>query len=142
MIKAAIQAKIWSAPNLANKFARWDFGDGALRPAVFVRDPAPLEAKNPVGVIQQLGGVSNFETRGQRGFEALCTLRIWGDRTGSERALDAMAWDAWALFHRAQLSLDGYEYGYVEASVPEDITDNDGFPGRLLNLNVKAMEQL
>lgn len=141
MILNAIQDLIVATPAISSRLGQWDFGSGGMRPAVFTQDPAPLDCPNPVVVLTQIAS-EPWGTRGRRGAELTVSARIWGDKQMSDRTLRKLANQMWRALDRAQVSAeDGYTALPMIAEAPTQISDSEGFPGFVVNLRVKTIEE-
>lgn len=137
----AIQAKIQDAP-FRLRFGQWDFGDGVERAGVFLIDPAPETAPNPVCVVTQQGGPNvetSFSCRDIAAVECSVNIRIWGDKERTDVGLRDLAWSIHELFFGRPpscLTVDGWTTCNVTISPPQRLTDNEGFPGYAMNMTV------
>ena len=141
MIVAAVRDAIVALPGVTVDLATWDFGDGVRRPAVFTREPAPAECENPVCTVTLAGG-DNYGTRDQRGGEIDVEVKVWGDKLGSEKRLRGLAMALWRGLDRAALTIEGYNHGGTQAYAPRGLTDAEGFPGYVMLVRVRALEEV
>ena len=124
-----------------SKLSRWDFGDGVLRPAIFVGRP-PLEAYSTRVVIDQTpGGVGEYSTRGARGGVIECEVSLWGDRTINLAHLGILADDLWRILDRARV-VPPVRYIVTQniAAPPTAIRDTEDFPGYAIPVEITYLE--
>lgn len=133
MLTRAIQNAIANNVEIAAGLATWDFGSG-LAPAVFTTDPAPADCRNPVVVIVETGG-SEGGSRGTVIDYVDHSIKIWGDKTGSDDLIRALAYKIQMLLHRAALTGDGITSHRSVASIPASMKDPDGYPGYMITVN-------
>lgn len=140
MIAEAIRAVLVADVTLTAQLATYDSGAGD-EPAVFAFEPAPRNCANPVIVVVQDGYAGEFGTREHRGALARATVKVWGDKGHSDAALSALAWRVWSVLDRAHLTLVGFEEVGVFAQTPGRTEDDDGFPGYILPVDVRILEE-
>lgn len=114
----------------------------AAEPAVFTVDPIPTDASLPALVVTQPGG-SDWGTLDKRGAEVDVHVRGWFDKEHgrSTAAMWQLAWDVRELLDWVTLDIDGYgHWGCFATAPPGAIEDPDGFPGFLVPLMVRILE--
>lgn len=140
MIVKAIRDAIVADSTLTALLATYDFGSGAA-PAVFTMDPLPSDVAYPAMTVTVAGGDA-WGTRAKKGWEQLIDVRCFDDRTRSGAALRDIAWRAAETLHRASLSVAGYEeVGVHVTRTPLPLEDPDGYPGIVLTLLVRVLEE-
>ena len=136
---AALINALVADPYISSHLARWDFGDGTERPAIFTMDPAPRECSNPVMVIQLDGGPpAGF--RGYTGARMEFNVRIWGDQQASLKGLRILATNVFTFLHRKKLTVADYIFNTIEATFPTEINDQEGFPGFEINITLLSLK--
>ena len=138
----AIIDRLVTDGNIAGRFGQFDFGDGALRPALTSR-PTPIQgASGVVGYIRQ-GSAQRSGTRDRHGAVASVTITLWGDRGGSDQALRDLAYlCTTALDKEALVLASGYCFDGMWADDPQPLSDNDQFPGYIINARVEYIQSL
>lgn len=140
VILHGVQQRIWDTPLVAHELATYDFGDTADKPAVFCREPAPVDCGNP-HITLSLEGGDNEDMRGLRGVRAIVEMRVQSNRVGSEKQSERIAWNLWRTFHMRALTFDDWDNAGVLCGLPVSITDSDGFAGYSLTLEIVATEK-
>ncbi len=143
MIVKAIQDLIKEDPKCSTPLGRWDFGDGNLQPAVFTQDPAPEECPNPVVVITQSATRNWGRSRATHGGAFNINVRLWGDKSESDKPLRKLAMDLWVLLDNCQLVFRNSTFTFkgAIANPPVAIRDGEGFPGYSIDVEVKTNER-
>jgi len=140
MILKAVRDVIVADAGVTAQLETYDFGAGD-EPAVFTIDPIPADAKLPAVVVTQPSG-DDWGTLDLRGAEVDVDVRVYGDKNRSRKALHDLAWDLWELLNWAELTVPGYErWGCFASGPPGELTDPDGFPGYLVPLTVRILEE-
>ena len=124
---------------LAAGLGTHDFGDGTYRPSISLTDPAPPTMQAPLVVLTE-SDAGDFATRGKRGTITNITVRLWGNNDESNQPLRELANVIWGLFDRAELSVDGWNVFGTTASRPQSTSGADGFPGFMIDVFVRALE--
>jgi hypothetical protein len=117
----------------------YDFGDGVLRPSISLTDPAPATMQGPLVVLTE-SPAGSFSTRGKRGTITNVTLRLWGENNESNKALRRLADRLWEIFDRAELTVTGWNVFGTQAERPQSVQGADDFPGFLVDVFVRALE--
>jgi hypothetical protein len=135
----AVRNALVADPNVTSRLAAWDFGTGGGAPAVFTTDPAPEACGAPLVVVTDTGG-QRSGVRGHRGADVTAQVRIWADKGESAAALRDLGVAVWHCLDRATLAVDGYRTHNVGCLPPQQLTDADGFPGMVLDVQASLLE--
>ena len=138
MWSAAIKAAIEASPIIAPMLARWDYGDGVRRPAIFVGE-VPIACGAPRISLSE-SGVDRYDTRGYRGGRVVVQVTIYGDKALGVSGLGSLAHSVWRLINRRAVAVDGYRSARVLATPPSQIEDVDGFPGWTFPAEITILE--
>lgn len=143
MIAEAIQAALLAQPFITSRLGVFDFGDDGEKPAVFPRDPAPVDSTGTVITIDVPGGGTNDHTRGKKSAEITGSVTVWGEKDGSELLIQRLAFDVWRVLDRGQLTLDDDHWKFVgaQATAPSKRNDPDGFPGFEVSFSIRIEEK-
>jgi len=136
----AVREALLSDSAVTASLATYDFGGDAEEPAVFGFQPIPADAQLPAIAIDLAGG-SSWGTRSYRGAELIVDVQVWGEKHSSRAALRDTAWAVWRCLDRTPLVLQGYEDVGVQASPPRPSPDPDGFPGYLVEVRARILEE-
>lgn len=128
-----------SSPPVVARLARYDFGDGAQRPAIFTRDPAPEECKAPLATIA-IGAGASIGNRDHGDFEQGARVTIWGERRGSAKEARLAAAAIHEALKRGAPAIDGYAI-HIYSDPPGDVSDADGYPGFAMNTRVQIRKE-
>lgn len=139
MFVSAVKSKLAEQPFITSRLGRYVFGDDGEGPCIFTRDPAPVDAPNPVIVLRQDGGVSD-NVRDFRGSEIEVAVTLWGDKSGSERGLRRLAIDIWRTLDRGTFAIEDYDFCGAQATPPRGLTDDEGFPGFTFTVTIRVQE--
>jgi len=140
MIAEAIRDKLIDTDAVTDELATYDFGDDTPTPAVFTIEPIPHDCDLPAIVVTESGG-SRFGTRAKRGAEAEAEVNVWGDKKRSQKSLRGLAELIWRALDRKHLTVTGYTEIGCYAYPPQKLTDPDGFPGYLIRVMVRILEE-
>ncbi len=140
MIAEAIRDKLIDTLAVTSELATYDFGGDVLGPAVFTIEPIPHDCELPAIVVTEAGG-DRFGTRAKRGAEMDADVNIWGDKSRSQKLLRDLAEVVWTTLDRAHLTVTGYSEVGCYAYPPQKLTDPDGFPGYLIRIMVRILEE-
>ena len=138
MIIKAIYDLLIATPAITALLPTYNFGE--VKAAIFTIDPVPKDASLPAIVISQSGGI-RWGTRAKKGGEADVTITIWDDKKRTWKALREIAWLVWITCERASLTIDGYEEVGCLANLPRQLVDTDGFPGYIIDLMVRFIQE-
>ncbi len=115
-------------PRITINLALWDFGSG-YEPAIFTVEP-PNECGFPLITIGQEQGNSEMLNRRAIITSVPFTVRVWGNKTGSNKGLLAVSNLLYSRLNECVLTLaDGYEFKRASVSPPSSTEDELGFPG-------------
>lgn len=139
MIIAALLAKLRTEITIAGDLAKWDFGDGVERAAIFTAREKPPECGTPYMMLTQDDG-EEYDTREASGDDVWISVDMFGPKSLSERGIRVLAKKVQNLLHRGVLTNSSLnqppystDYGYVfvamRALSPISIEDGNGFPG-------------
>ena len=138
-IAEIIRDWICSDPLAVARLARFDFGDGISRPAIFTRDPAPIECFGPHATIAITNG-REIGNRNSPDFEHAARVIVWGERRGSSKDCRKAAMALFEALRRGKPAIDGYVI-HIYADPPGDVSDGDGYPGFAINTRVQIREE-
>lgn len=138
MWSAALKRLIEGDVPFCSKLARWNFGDGTQRPAIFLGE-SPLDCGSPRVEID-IGGAGTEGTRGYMGGVHILEVTLWGDRSKSKNQLEIHAYELWKLISRKRLCVDGYRVTPLIVTPPTAIFDGDSFPGYSMDMEFTFME--
>jgi hypothetical protein len=144
----AIYSLIVSQPWMP-RLAKYDFGDGELRPAVFTNDPPPADAEEPLIVIGQAGGNEEGEiaTRGSLSASHQYVLRVYDKKSDSDKGLRAITNRLYELFFNgdgrkpSSYVVEGKVVEKIMVNVPTAVPDNEGFPGYIMTVTITATSE-
>ena len=135
-IVSAVFDYISSQPSIVDELGRYDFGSGDA-PALFTVEPAPEDSGAPLIVIQQpTGNEGTARDRTHKGGQAFIDVKLWGNKTDSEKKIRDLADTIWTTLDRADLTVSGFEFVNCIATPPQRLADPDGFPGYIVPLQV------
>lgn len=140
MIPAAIQTLLWNNQPATSRLSLYNFG-GTTKPAVFCAEVAPLDAETPLVTINPEGS-GEFGTRGQRGGILDVRVALWCPVADTTKNVEAIGMLLWVALDRASITMLGYGSARLEARLPVSTKDQDGFPGRIINVQVNVLEDL
>lgn len=140
-IVSAIQALLTTDASLISRLATYDFGNGQ-EPAIFTTDPAPENCPAPHITISQDLGVSGSGSRAGRSVNVGGTITTWGENTPSGQELEAVGWDIWRILDRGEITTEQFGEILLTAGPPQNTTDPDGYPGRIVNWSAEAHETI
>lgn len=148
IVRHALRDFIVANSSITNLLATYTFGTGeSAQPAIFTCSVIPEDCGYPCMIISDVSG-SGWGTQGQKGMIATCDVRIYVDKDRNLSAADSIAELTWLLLEKADLSAilastgQGYDFYRCACTPPSRITDQDGYPGYLLNVNVHLMKSL
>lgn len=143
MIAEALHALIVADAGVIAAIAEYEFTTGSPTPAVFTTDRFPNDVEYPAIRINEFGGDDDFGTRGKKGGEPLARIRIFEQKERDTSVIRKIAWDVWRLVSRAELvDPDGiYDIFRVQVEPPQQIPDEDDFPGWLLTVSSLFIEK-
>lgn len=143
-VRKSIHAFLSTKTSLTNLLKVYQFTTGVDSPALFTSKVMPKDAKYPAVFITEPHKNGSFGCRGQRGAELGVDIRVFGDHTTSDAELRAVGEEVWDLMDRADMSTElaanGMEDWGCVASTPQPVTDEDGFPGYLVQVTVRVLE--
>ena len=140
MIAAALRDKIVATPIVSGRLADYDFGDGILRPCVFMRR-APRDAGGRLLTISQLPS-EPVGNRNQHGASFEFDVNIWDDKTKSDAEIRIIAMNLWEALNRGTLTISGWNFRGMTARMPEEIEDGEGFPGYNISISIEATKEI
>lgn len=141
MIAEALHALLNGTEAVTTACARYRFETGESEAAaIFTRDPAPEDCGQPCIVITEDGG-ETWGTRTKKGGNAQADIRIFGDKQSSHNTIRALAWAVWLTVNRAHLDVAGFEEAGCFASLPQQSTDQDGYPFFRVPVRVRILEE-
>lgn len=138
-IVSAINALLSTDALLISRLATYDFGDGEA-PAVFTVDPAPENCPAPFIEVSQELGTSGTGSRAERAVNVGGTVTTWGENTPSGQELESVGWDIWRILDRGEIATEQFGEILLSAGPPQNTTDPDGYPGRIVNWSAEAHE--
>lgn len=111
--------------------------DGTPHPAIFTGDTLPEDAAFPC--VYTAGRVSDepFDTKTGVGRDVIKDIHIFDDETGSSARIDSIAEMVRDLFHRVNITVDGYAVFIASASGPVKL-DTEGAYGRVVSVRLVA----
>ena len=136
----AIRDALLADSDVTDGLSTFDFGGASEQAAIFDRQPIPRDADLPAVAVDLAAG-GNWGTRGYRGAEMVVDVQIWGEKGTSRAGLRDTAWAIFRCLDRATLALTGYTEVGVQARPPRTSPDPDGFPGYLLEVSIRILEQ-
>lgn len=128
-------------PVIIDGLAKFAFTDGALEPAIFSYDPAPDSAGNPVITI--VTGIPSAQgVKGKRSGLIPYVVSLWGDmRNENPEPLRALGRRVWELLDKQNYNPTATKAAFTLATTPPQfIRDRDGFPGYIINIQLKISE--
>lgn len=142
MIVKQIRDLLVGSAGITGALTTYEFAPGVATPAVFTVDPIPKDADLPAIIITQPSGV-DWGTLDKRGAEVDIDVRCYADKDPgrSSLALRQLAWNIWELLGLATFTMPGYgQWGCFCTTPPTALVDPDGFPGYLIPLMVRILE--
>ena len=138
---ASIQTILQNDTAVAAYLRTWRFDDasGGTRPAVFTTDAAPDDCEPPLAIVTADGGMPGG-VRGRRGGAWQGSVRVYGPKSLTNKALYQCARNIWRALDRATVTPDGFTQTKVQCSLPAGLPRAQGFPGYLLNLSADLQE--
>lgn len=125
---------------LCINLALWDFGDGVYRPAIFTVDP-PSECGYPQITLFQDEGQTEFASRNKSLTSVPLSVKLWDNKTGSQKNLLSLANQLYELLNEATITLAAeFEFKQATAQPPALVYDDDGFPGYEIVLTIEYLE--
>jgi|GEM_PF-3545053 len=138
-IAEIIRDWICSDPLAVARLARFDFGDGISRPAIFTREPAPKECDGPCATVSVSGGRA-IGTRSAADFETLANVSVWGERRGSTKEARLAAGAIYEALRRSVFDAGAYRV-HVWADPPSDVSDDAGYPGYSISVRIQLRKE-
>jgi len=143
LIKEAVRAFLLDQTTVTDSLATYRFADGqAEAPAIFTTDIFPDDVRYPAIIVRQVGG-NRFGCRDTKGMDATIDVIIYANKLTNADILDALADVTWLVLERAALQTKmatvGWEEWGVRAAPPQIHDDPDEYPGRLIQLSVRAL---
>jgi hypothetical protein len=108
-------------------------------PAVFTTDPAPDSAAPPYVVTAGEVSQEPSDTKTTLGRTIMRDVRCYAPDGGSAETIEAIAERVRAIFHRQELSIDGYTWILSDVTGPIVADERDAY-GRILTVEVVARE--
>ena len=140
MIVEAIRDLILATPLVAGRLDDYDFGDGVMRASVHTRK-APNDAPGRLITIMQSAG-EPIGNRRQHGAAFDVDVNVYGDKILSDAELRTIAMSLWETFNRGTLTISDWNFRGMMAQMPEQIEDEDGFPGYNVSVSVQATKEI
>ena len=95
----------------------------------------------PAVIVQRAGG-DDFGTKAYEGEDVLIRVRLYGDKEYNQSRLRRTAEIMRGILNRSNLTLtNGFHAFRVIANSPELISDEDGFPGYMIDVRVLLLAQ-
>ena len=136
MLKEAIKNELELDPEIVRALASWQFETGVDAPAIFTDELAPDACGAPLITLASQSGEED-SVRGLLGGRQNIMLRIWGDKSRSSKELDKLGWAVYEYLRGRRLEFGDYETNPIRLGSPSDLLDGDGYPGRLMLLEIK-----
>lgn len=130
---------ICADPRATLRLAKFDFGDGEERPAIFTREPAPKECDGPCATVSVSGGRA-IGTRSAADFETLANVSVWGERRGSTKEARLAAGAIYEALRRSVFDAGAYRV-HVWADPPSDVSDDAGYPGYSISVRIQLRKE-
>lgn len=109
-------------------------------PAIFTTDPAPGDAVLPYIVTAGEVAQEPWDTKTTRGRVATRDVRCYTAESGSADVVEAIAERIYALFHRSEIAINGYDWVMAQCSGPIAADEQDAY-GRIVTIRFTVQEE-
>lgn len=144
MIESIFRDLLLSAEGnaITAKLATYNFGDAAVKAAIFTGD-IPDDAAYPAILITAVGG-RDWGTRDRSGGELQIDLQVFDDKATSHKMISELAWAIRDLVHRHNMATWLAPLGWEEvgciAEPPQSTSDGFGFPGYTIRVSLRIIK--
>ena len=142
MIADALRDLI-NASTVAASLARYPFSTGLPEAAIFTMERIPDDASYPAVRIDEVGG-GDWGTRCKEGAECFPRVFIYTDKDWKLADVRALAWSLKEIINRAAMDVHLASYGYAcglcIADPPAGTTDDQGFPGYVIDVRMLVLQ--
>jgi hypothetical protein len=109
-------------------------------PAIFTTDPAPGDTGLPFIVTAGEVTQAPSDTKTTRGRDLIRDVRCYAKSDGSAVVIETIAERVYALLHRQNLPINGYQWVLSNCTGPI-VADEKDFYGRIISLSLKAQKE-